>query len=113
MDHTKKSLIYPSDGFKNIINQMFYATKNILPNISQENIGKHLILLFEINVDFKIKCPKHDLKNLVYNKFKNFFLFTYVKNINRILIGLDRNNMCKSDAFKVSAYQYYLKQRKR
>lgn len=31
MDHTKKSLIYPSDGFKNIINQMFYATKNILP----------------------------------------------------------------------------------
>jgi len=93
MDHTKKSLLYPSDGFKNIINQMFYVTKNILPNISQENIGKHLILLFEINVDFKIDCPKHDLKNLVYNKFKNFFLFTYVKNINCILIGLDRNNV--------------------
>jgi len=54
MDHTKKSLLYPSDGFKNIINQIFYVTKNILPNISQENIGKHLILLFEINVDFKI-----------------------------------------------------------
>jgi hypothetical protein len=110
-DYTKKSLLYPSDSFKNIINQMFYITKNILPNISQQNIGKHLIFLFEINVDFNITCPKHDLKSLIFEKFKNFFLFTYVKNINRILNGLDRNKY-NCDNLKKSAHEYYLKNSK-
>lgn len=105
-DFTKKSLLYPSDKFKNVINQMFYIKKNILPNF-QAKIGKILILIFEINVEFCITCPKHDLKSVIFEKFKNFFLFTYVKNINKILNGLDRN-VYKSDTLKELALIYCL-----
>lgn len=65
----------------------FFLTKYILPRIYEDNIGKQLILLFEINVNFSIECSMHDLKQFIYDKFKNLFLFTYIKNINRILNG--------------------------
>jgi len=111
-DFTKKSLLYPSDKFKNVINQMFYITKNILPNFGQANIGKILILLFEINIEVFTICPKHDLKSIIFEKFKNFFLFTYVKNINKIINGLDRN-VYKSDNLKELALIYCLKHKRR
>lgn len=95
-DYTTKSLLYPRVSFQKIIYQMFYTTKYILPNIDSANIGKQLILLFKINIDFTIKCPIHDIKYLIYDKFKNFFLFTYIKHINHILNGLDRSNYSKS-----------------
>lgn len=111
-DFTKKSLLYPSDKFKNVINQMFYITKNILLNFGQANIGKILILLFEINIEVCTICPKHDLKSIIFEKFKNFFLFTYVKNINKIINGLDRN-VYKSDTLKELALIYCLKHKRR
>lgn len=58
---------------------MLCKIKHILLNINKENTGKHLILIFEINVDFSIKYPKHDLKNLAYDKFINFFLLLMLK----------------------------------
>lgn len=109
-DYTTKSLLYPSESFQKIIYQMLYITKYILLNIDNESIGKQLILLFEINIDFTIKCPIHDIKYLIYDKFKNFFLFTYIKHINHILNGLDRSDHSKStDILKAAAYNYYLK----
>lgn len=91
---------------------MFFLTKYILPNINNENIGHTLILLLEINIDFTINCPIHDLKHLIYNKFKNLFLFTYIKNINRILSGIDKNNY-SSDPLKKSAHNYNIKHKTR
>lgn len=109
-DFTKKLLLYPSDKFKNVINQIFYLTIHILLNFGQINIGKILILLFEINVEFCITCPKHDLKGVIFEKFKN--LFTYVKNINKIINGLDRN-VYKGDTLKELALIYCSKHKRR
>jgi len=66
---------------------MFHITKKMLPNFGQTNIGQILILLFEIIVEFYITCPKHDLKSVIFEKLKNFSLFTYVKNIYKIING--------------------------
>lgn len=109
-DYTTKSLFYPSQKFQSIIEQMLYVSKYILCNIHEENIGKQLIFMFKININFSLNCPKHDLKNVVFEKFKNFFIFTYLKNINRILNGLDKyyDNTC-SDPLKMAAHDYYLK----
>lgn len=113
-DYTTKSLLYPSESFQKIIYQMLYITKYILLNIDNESIGKQLILIFEINIDFTIKCPIHIIKYLIYDKFKNFFLFTYIKHINHILNGLDRSDYSKStDIIKAAAYNYYLKHKTR
>lgn len=113
-DYTTKSLLYPSESFKKIIYEMLYMTKYILRSIDSQSIGKQLILLFEINIDFTIKCPIHDIKHLIFDKFKNFYLFTYVKNINHILNGLDRSNHSKSiDYLKTAAHNYYFKHKSR
>lgn len=108
-NYTTKSLFYPSQNFQSIIEQMLYVSNYILCNIHEENIGKQLIFMFEININFSLNCPKHNLKNIVFEKFKNYLIFTYLKNINRILNAVDKYyENTSSDQLKISAHNYYL-----
>ncbi|CAI6353506.1 unnamed protein product [Macrosiphum euphorbiae] len=62
-DFTKKSLLYPSDKFKNVINQMFYITKNILPNFGQANIGRNVYKSDNLKELALIYCLKYKRRN--------------------------------------------------
>lgn len=64
--------------------------------------------MFE-SIDFPLHCPKHNLKIFIYQKIKNLFIFTYVKNINRILKGIDRQTYDNRDTLKRAAHVYFLK----
>lgn len=53
-------------------------------------------------------CSEHNLKHILFQKFKSFYFFTLSKNINRILNGLD-SRIYSNDSLKIAARQYYLK----
>jgi len=107
-DFTQKSLMHPSKKFQQLIEQMIFMTNFILPKLNQYHIGQKLILMFE-SIDFPLHCPKHNLKICIYQKVKNLFIFTYLKNINRILKGIDRQTYDNSDTLKRAAHVYFLK----
>lgn len=107
-DYTSSSLIHPNSTYFKIVKQMFDLSDTILPTIMENDIGKKLIFIFEMNIDTSIFCNKHNLSLILFEKFKNFYLFTLSKNINRVLKGSDSRNY-KTDYLKMSARQYYLK----
>jgi len=43
-----------------------------------------------MNLEFTLICPDHNIKDILIKKTVNMFLFTYFKNINRILRGLTK-----------------------
>jgi len=58
--------------------------------------------MFE-SIDFPLYCPNHNQKlciNFMYQKIKNLFIFIFVKNINRILKGIDRQTYDNRDTLK-------------
>lgn len=112
-DFTKKSLMHPSDKFQRVIAQMLLLTKFILPKFNEDFIGKQLISLLDVNIEFTLTCPKHELKKFIYEKFKNFFIFTNIKNINNILKGIDRRIYTDNDHLKMSALKYFIKHQTR
>lgn len=88
-DFTSNSLIHPNTNYFNIVKQMFSISNNILPVITEMYVGKKLKFIFEMNIDFPKCCNKHNLSLILFEKFKNFYLYTLSKNINRVLKGLD------------------------
>lgn len=107
-DFTSNSLIHPNTTYFNIVKQMFNISNYILPILMEISIGKKLIFIFELNIDFPKCCNKHNLSSILFEKLKNFYFFTLSKNINKVLKGLD-SRMQSKDFLRISARQYYLK----
>lgn len=66
-----------------------------------------LNLLIEANVDFNFSCKTHNLKQILIQKLIAFFLFTWCKNINRVLSGADSRT--DDNKIKIMAKEYYIK----
>lgn len=103
-DYTGKSLINPNFSFFNTIKEMLHISKYIVTIIMEHSIGYKLIKIFEIYLEpMNNSCSEHNLKNILFQKFKSFYFFTLSKNINRILNGLD-SRIYSNDLLKISAH---------
>jgi len=54
-----------------------------------------------MNTTYNFECKYHNIKEIIIKKTINMFLFTYFKNINRILRGLDTHKY--TDKVKIMA----------
>jgi len=77
-----------------------------MPNICYEtNLRQKLDFAIELNVQFNFNCKIHNLKEIVKNKVILFFLFSYTKNINKVLKGV--NHSKTNDVIVNMASTYY------
>lgn len=75
-------------------------------------IKQKLKTIIYTNIDnIAFKCVIHDLKNIIINKLIHFYLFTYTKNINRILKETYKSP--QNDPLKQMAQKYYLTHKSR
>lgn len=81
-DFTSNSLIHPNSTYFNVVKEMFNISNIILPTLMENDVGKRLIFLFEINIDIPKCCYNHNLSTILFEKLKNVCLFTLLKNIN-------------------------------
>lgn len=108
-DYTGKSLVDPNFSFFNTIKEMLHISKYIVPIIMEHSIGYKLTKILDIYLEpINYSCSEHNLKHILFQKFKSFYFFTLSKNINRILNGLD-SRIYSNDSLKIAARQYYLK----
>lgn len=109
--NVKKQLCHPSSIFSTTLGRILSLFSTSITSIcSDQNLRQKLILLCEINIDFGIfKCKEHNLKNIIIDKVVILYLFTWCKNINRILHGIDRHNMHFENEIKRKAFIYYNK----
>jgi len=83
----------PSQNFNNIIEDILNIFPEVINSIcNKPHIFKslNLFLLNELNVDFNCLCKIHNLKQMFIKKLIFFLLFTWCKNINRVLSGAER-----------------------
>jgi len=107
-------------GLCNPTTKLFQFIKDILTISSKcindifykQNVARQLILINEINLKPSFTCPDHDVKNFLIQKTVHMFLFTYFKNINRILRGL-YTKQSNIDEIKIMASSYYKTHSKR
>ena len=108
--YTKKSLKNPSKIFEEIIEHIFMILSYYTPLICHlPNISQKLNLAIEINVEIKLNCTVHNLKDIIKKKVINFFLFTYTEKINSLLKGKILNHGKINDDLQQLAMDYYKK----
>jgi len=108
-NYSKNRLKTPSQNFNNIFEHILNILTQVINNIlcNKLNIFIKLNLLIEANVDFNFVCKTHNLKQILIQKHVTFFLFTWCKNIDRVLSGAESRT--DNDDIKIMAKEYYIK----
>lgn len=115
IDYTKRSLFHPSEGFVDLMTDVFYVTVACLRDCPESMyIKKKIKLLLSCACDYKIiSCKQHkdDLIDLINNLAVNLIIHSWCKGVNNILRG-KISKFDKNDLLKQQALDYYLKRRK-
>jgi len=107
-NYSDNRLKSPSKNFNNIIEQILNIFTEVINSIcNKPQIFMKLNLLIEANVDFSFSCKSHNLKQMLIQKLIAFFLFTWCKNINRVLSGADSRT--DNNKIKIMAKEYHIK----
>lgn len=106
--YTKKSnLNKPSKNFIKIVEHILSILTTTIGNICDKpSLFLKFGIMIDTNVDFNFSCTNHNLKQILKTKIINFFLFTWCKNINRILNGVDTR--IESNPIKKMARDYFI-----
>lgn len=106
--YTKKSNLYkPNIVFIRTVEHILsILTKTIQHICDKPSLFLKLEYLIDTNIDFNFSCIKHDLKHILKIKIVHFFLFTWCKNINKILNGVDTR--VESNPIKKMARDYFI-----
>ncbi|KAJ8708172.1 hypothetical protein PYW08_010538 [Mythimna loreyi] len=115
IDYTKKSLFHPSDGFINLMNNIYYVIVACLrDNPTSKCIKNQIKFFIDSACDFSIiTCQKHkvDLVNFICNLSIKMIVHSWCLGVNRLLNGkitvFDRN-----DHIKKQAYEYCIKRKR-
>ncbi|KOB58244.1 Uncharacterized protein OBRU01_25365 [Operophtera brumata] len=112
----RRWLCSPSDSIINIISNLQDATMATLQNkLEVHNLKLYIKTVIDVVIDLKpISCGKHKAKliDFLINKVTRFFIFTYCKNINKVLRGKkDVDDV--QDKFENMAKVYYEKSLKK
>lgn len=112
-NNVKHGLCNPSTKLFTFIKEILIICSNSITDIFHEhNIAQQLILIIEMNTNIIFTCSYHETKTFLIKKTVYMFLFTYFKNINRILKGLDTKHN-NNDKIKNMASIYYNRHSKR
>lgn len=106
--YTKKSNLYrPNTNLNKIVEHILsILTKTIEHICDKPSLFVKFNYLIDTNIDFNFSCINHDLKNILKTKIIHFFLYTWCKNINRILSGVDTR--VESNPIKKMARDYFI-----
>lgn len=108
--YTKKNALnQPSSFLCNLIkNILKLLNQSVDDLIYKNNVGKQLLLLIELHIDFDFSCEIHMLtiKNIIIKYSINLTMFTLCKNMNRILKGVSSplNSNAKLNKIAVDFY---------
>lgn len=110
--YSNNNLFKPSSSFNKIVEQIMYILTTTISNICNKPlVFVKLDFLIDTNVDFSFNCKNHDLKTNLKTKIINFFIYTWCKNINRVLSGVDTR--VENNPIKKIARDYYVLHRTR
>jgi hypothetical protein len=87
-DYTKHSLIRPRNKFATLFNLCYQVASFYMPNlITENNVNASLLnLLYQrINLNIPQYQNNHDFVGMFYKHFAVLFVYTYVKNIKRLV----------------------------
>lgn len=89
-----KALLRPHTNFTEIFSKCNQVLHHYLPIICHEK-DLSLKLSEKINkyVSFNFSCKKHNIKNIFIQKFVHFYIYCWIKNVNKILKGDDKRSI--------------------
>lgn len=109
-EYWAKSLIRTKTQFRRMFTNMTILFNQVIRQIIlKNNIKKQLKFIFLNKLYNPFLCKEHNIFDLYIDIFLNFFIFTYLKNINSILKGLVEYNSKDNDILKQMAWQKYLR----
>lgn len=111
----RRWLCTPSESVIRIISNLQDVAIAILKkDLEKNNLKLYIKIVMEVLVDLNLTCQIHKgkLKDFLYDKVTRFFIFTYCKNINRILYG-KKSVDDMQDKFENIAKNYYTKSLKK
>lgn len=80
--YTRYSLKNPSEKFEKMLEHMFVILSHYAPLFCYlPCISQKLQLILEINIEFNLSCPVHNLKELIIKKVVVFFCFLISKKL--------------------------------
>lgn len=98
-------LVAPNTRFAQLFTKSCEVMAHYLPQTySESNIARRLQTILRQYIDIKFNCTKHDLLSLYLQFFVKFYLFTWCKNLNKILKGTETrvgDNPMKREARKI------------
>lgn len=106
-------LTTPNTNFNKIFCQCIHVMQHSLPKICYKyNVSKTVQHILKLNVDFQgFNCQEHNVTDRFVLQLTEFYIFTYIKNVNRILKGkiIPKSS---NDSIKTFAINYVRKHRK-
>lgn len=102
-----RSLVYPSQQFYFLFQQIVNTLTSVLPKICHKNNLKSILkVIITQNFNNPFYCKLHNMFSMIVNEICYFHLLTWSKNVNKILKGKDENVLTK-DPIKIQASKIY------
>lgn len=110
-DITKRSLNYPSEALCQFVDDVCIIIQTRLNEEPQQKCLKGTIKeIANVFCDlspFSCVTHKRDVQNFVMDTVINIIIGSWCTNVNRLLKG--KTNICKNNATKIQALNYYIK----
>lgn len=105
-----KALLRPNTNFLKTFTKAEHVARIFTnKNATILNFKKNLMKTLALHIENVFHCQKHDLFNLLLDKFCIFYIFMYTKNINLILKGIESRSGRIDDVLKKLALVKYNK----
>lgn len=107
------ALVSPNSKFIQIFCKSIFVLESIITKVCfHYNVCQTLTSILKANINFKhFRCNKHNVIHQFLTMLTKLFVYTYTKNINKILHGKIMPSN-PNDSIKLSAKQYFIKHRK-
>lgn len=113
--YNHKALLRPDTWFVNLFGEMCDILHHYLPKLILENNIKSKLkcIIHNFLNPINFNCTKHDVFPIFSDMLIEFYIHTYIKNVNNILRGKDLRCISDNDPVKILACKRYETFRKR
>lgn len=109
LEFKQLNLIHPKTRASNLYGILIHLFNiHISDLIEKPNLKKEIILVIKRYINFEpLYCPYHDLLNIFLNNSLRLLIFSFIKDINRILKIGEQKPSNTTNKIKLSAIKYY------